>query len=99
MVLIKSDSKDRNKWPLGIVESLIKGKDGVIRAVQLRSGRDRLERAVQQLYPLEISCDVVTKDGEETEAATLNPNVGEFVPRRKAAVAAAQRIQETLTDD
>ena len=35
------------------------GKDGVIWAVGLRtrSGRDELECAMQQLYPLELSCD------------------------------------------
>ena len=49
VVLIESDSKDQNKWPLGIVERLIKVKDGVIRAVRLRSSRHHLERAVQQL--------------------------------------------------
>ena len=49
VVLIKSTERDRNHWPDGIVENLITGKDGVIRAVRLRSGRDRLERAVQQI--------------------------------------------------
>ena len=43
-VLIKSEDRNRNKWPLGIVERLIEGKDGVIRAIRLRSGRDRLEQ-------------------------------------------------------
>ena len=35
----------------------------MIGAVRLRSGRDRLERAVQQIYPLELSCDIF-KNGD-----------------------------------
>ena len=31
VVLIKSTERNRNNWPLGIVENLITGKDGVIR--------------------------------------------------------------------
>ena len=45
--IIKDENKDRNKWKLGIVEELITGRDGVVRAVKLRAGRNHLERAVQ----------------------------------------------------
>ena len=55
-ILIKNESKDRNKWKQGIVEELITGRDGIVRAVKLRAGNN-LERAVQQLYPLELSCN------------------------------------------
>ena len=107
VVLIKSTERNRNNWPLGIVENLITGKDGVIRAVRLRSGRDRLERAVQQLYPLELSCDIFKNvDGEKTgstkseaTASSLNPSVPEFVPKRQAAVEAKKRIHELLNDE
>ena len=37
VVVIKSDDRKRSYWPLGIVERLIGGKDGVVRAVRLRS--------------------------------------------------------------
>ena len=88
--LIKDDNKDRNKWKLGIVEELIVGRDGVVRAVKLRAGKSYLERAVQQLYPLELSCD------KSTEAANppLNPEAPVYRPRRDAAVAARLRVQE-----
>ena len=33
VVLIKSTERNRNNWPLGIVENLIMGKDRVIQAV------------------------------------------------------------------
>lgn len=36
VVIIKSDERSRGKWPLGVVEELYKGRDGVVRAVKLR---------------------------------------------------------------
>ena len=57
VVLIKGDDKHRGKWNIGIVEELYKGKDNVIRAVKLRSRKTYIERPIQSLYPLELSCD------------------------------------------
>ena len=57
VVLIKGDDKHRGKWNIGIVEELCKGKDSVIRAVKLRSRKTYIERPIQFLYPLELSCD------------------------------------------
>ena len=54
VVIIRSEEKNRGKWPLGIVEELFKGRDGVVRAVKLRAGKTFLERAIQHLYPLEF---------------------------------------------
>ena len=106
VVLIKSAERNRNKWPLGIVEDLIVGRDGVVRAVRLRSGRDRLERAVQQLYPLELSCDIFKKDVDntsatkpETTSVELDPSASEFTPKRGAAIEAKKRIRELLNDE
>ena len=58
VVIIKSDERNRGEWPLGIVETLYEGKDGVVRAVRLRAGKSFMERPVQHLYPLELSCDI-----------------------------------------
>ena len=95
VVVIRGDDKDRNKWKIGIVEDLIVGRDGVLRAAKLRSGRGILERAVQQLYPLELSCD---RENSNTEVQ-LNPNAQVFRPRRDAAVAARLRIQDDADDE
>ena len=45
------------------MEEPIAGRDGSVRAVRLRAGKKHLERAVQQLYPLELSCDML-KDSD-----------------------------------
>ena len=70
VVLITSDERNRGKWNIGVVVKLIKGRDGVVRAVRLRAGKSFIERAVQQLCPMELSCDIPHKTEEVTE---LNP--------------------------
>ena len=37
VVLIKGDEKNRGKWKTGVVNKLIPGRDGVVRAVRLRA--------------------------------------------------------------
>ena len=79
--IIKDKNKDRNKWKLGIIEQLITGRDGIVRAVKLRAGKNYSERAVQQLYPLELSCD---RPQEPPRALLLNTGVLVYKPRRDA---------------
>ena len=90
-MLIKGDVRNRGKWNIGIVEKLIKGRDGVVRAVKLRAGKSYLERAPQQLYPMELSCDRLPNQ-------PLNPTAREFHPRA-AAQAARQRIAEMAQEE
>ena len=74
------------------MEEPIAGRDGSVRAVRLRAGKKHLERAVQQLYPLELSCDML-KDSA-APSSMLNPKAKTFRPRRDAAVAAGLRVQD-----
>ena len=83
VVIIKGDEKNRSKWNIGIVVSLITGSDGVIRGAKLRAGKNRLERAVQHLYPMELSCDreisplaSVTTNSVANSAATASSTGG-----------------------
>ena len=57
VVIIEGPERNRNHWTTGIVDSLIIGKDGVTRAAKVQTGKSTLERAIQQLYPLELRCD------------------------------------------
>ena len=88
VVIIKGEEKNRGLWKLGIVEELITGRDGVVRGAKLRGGRFYLERRVQHLYPMELSC-------ERTTATPV------FRQSRDVAVAARARIKDAaeLTDD
>ena len=88
VVIIASDERNRGKWTLGIVEELFPGRDGVIRAAKVKTSNGHLERAVNHLYPLELSCD------QSSNQQNLNPTAPIFRPVRDAAVAARSRIEE-----
>ena len=90
VVIIKSDEKNRGKWKIGVIEKVIRGIDGVIRGARVRTGTSVLERAVQHLFPLELSCDKT----KQAMPAKLNVDATEFEPRpkRRAAVEAEDRI-------
>ena len=47
VVLIKGDERNRGKWKIGVIHTLIKGRDGIVRAVWLRAGKSYLERTIQ----------------------------------------------------
>ena len=85
VVIIQDESRNHNSWKLGIV-----GRDGSVRGAKLQAGKGALERAVQQLYPLELSCD-------RTDAR-LNPEAEPYRPRRDAAVAARHRIADAAQE-
>ena len=70
IMMIEGEEKNRSFWRVGVVEKLIEGKDGVVRAVKLRCGKSQLERAVQHLYPLELSCDAHPSNRDEGNAPT-----------------------------
>ena len=90
VVIIKSEEKNRAQWKLGVVEDLITGRDGVIRGAKLKTGKSHLERPIQHLYPLELSCDKPV----QTPRDTLNADAPVYRPRRDAAAAARFRIQD-----
>ena len=96
VVVIQSPERNRNCWPLGIVEQLIEGRDGVVRGARLRAGRSHLQRPIQHLYPLELLCD---KENVQRNMTPLDPTAPVFRPRRDAAVAASLRMQEVAEEE
>ena len=76
------------------MDKLIPGRDGIVRAVQLRAGKSFLERPVQHPYPLELSRGRNTLEG----TARLDAQASEFQPRR-AAVSARQRLAAIAEDE
>ena len=39
VVIIKSNKRIRNQWPMGVIEELFSGRDGIVREAKLRAGR------------------------------------------------------------
>jgi hypothetical protein len=90
VVLIKGDERNRGKWKIGIIESFIVGRDGVIRGARLRAGKSHIERAMQHLFPMELSCDIYPTEDigpthEEQEKSSERTTIA-------AAVEARERI-------
>jgi len=57
LVLIHSDLKKRVDWPLGKIEELFKGKDGVIRVARVKTSHGILIRPIKKLVTLEINSE------------------------------------------
>lgn len=99
VVIVKGEEKNRGMWKIGIVERLIIGKDSVVRGAKVRVGQSTLERAVQHLYPMELSCDATIKTDESTPRTTeLRADVPEFRPKRNAAAIAECRIKDMMEE-
>ena len=92
MVIIKGDDRSRNRWKLGVVDQMIKGKDDVVWAVRLRAGKSFLERLIQHLFPLELSCYLKLKKQLDVQAK-------EFVRKGMAAKAARENIRLIASEE
>ena len=96
-VIVRSDNKNRGKWPLAIVDAIYPGPDGHTRAVQLRTSKGIIQRPVQHLYPLELHSELrVAQPALEQQ---LNANASTFRPRRAAANRAAARIAQIAEEE
>lgn len=60
----------------------------------MRTGKSTIERAVQFLFPMELSCD---KTPPNTTKA-LDPNAESFRPQRVVAVKAVERIRNIAAE-
>ena len=74
------------------------GKDGVNRGIRIKIAKGFLERPAQLLYQLELQCDNITDDSNETELeltkegntnGKLNPEASTFRPKRTTAAIAS----------
>ena len=97
-VVLVHDEGPRINWKLAVVEELLPGRDGHVRAVNIRTQGGTTNRPIAKLYPLEIS-------------AQPQENLTPTVPRvdcpvdpcpkrtqRAAAARALQRIAEWTRD-
>ena len=109
VVLVHEDNVKRSKWKMGKVLELVVGKDGVVRGVKLKvitKGKPVIvNRAMQKLYPLEVSS--VAREGEsESGQRNTNPvgdtkrqtNQGREIPRRAAALDSRWKTRAMLSD-
>ena len=54
-VVLIHDDVPRTKWKMAVIEQLIRGNDGYVRAATIRYNGGRTNRPISKLYPLEVS--------------------------------------------
>ena len=95
IVLVYDDSP-RNTWKLAIVEELMTGKDGLVRAAKIKTTQGKTNRPIAKLIPLEVSTPIVPEThGPNSTAQQETPTEGDTVERRPHR-AAAQRSRERV---
>lgn len=93
VVLIHSEEA-RPLWRMAVIESLIRGADGLVRAANLRTSKGKTNRPISKLYPLEVNATSTNSEAPVVKQANI-----EMMPRRperKAAQKASQRITEWI---
>ena len=80
-VVLVHDDIPRINWQLTVIEDVIKGSDGLIRAVNIRTKSGRTNRPIACLYPLEVrSADTLMRP----PMTTVNPQPSDKVPEEQA---------------
>ena len=83
VVLVKEDNLKRNQWKMGLIEDLIRGKDGIVRGATVRlcskGKRELLSRPIQKLFPLELRME--RKENGEVEGTRGIVERNETEPR------------------
>ena len=89
---------------MGIITDVCSWPVNTVRAVRVKTGKWYQERTVQQLYQLELSCDV-DRDGDcqtnwnlHTDNNKLNVEATEFRPKRNARVTAELKIIDVIQE-
>ncbi|XP_067041164.1 uncharacterized protein [Acropora muricata] len=88
VVAVYEENKERGDWKIAVVESLIKGRDGVVRGANIRvivKGKPmHISRPVQKLYPIEVRSE--TPAAKQERKGKECPIVLRRNPARAAAV-------------
>ena len=102
VVIVHDDKLPRTQWKLAVVEELIEGRDGMVRAVHIRMDKLKTTRPTVKLYPIEVSdtevedhtvCSQATPNYSDVTQSTEKPNAVTR-DRRETASRAYQRLAE-----
>ena len=101
--MIVHDDKPRVQWKLAVVEDLIEGGDGMVRAAHIRMDKLKTTRPIVKLYSLEVSDNEVRNqasthltsrpDDEQVSQSTEGPR-STTRPKQTAALRAYQKLAE-----
>ena len=94
------DEGQRLNWRLAVIEELITGKDGLVRAANIRTSTGRTNRPIVKLYPLEVTSSEAPATNSKNDAKipmedTVTPEQ-EKRPQRRAAHKAKSQMMEWI---
>ena len=72
VVVIKGNDRNKGKWKIGVIEQLYP------EPLRVRRGKNKLERAVQHLYPLELQCGISKNSKQKNEVDRSNEHNNEL---------------------
>lgn len=106
VVLVYTDNEKRINWPLAKIESLVYGKDGLVRSAQIKTKFGTTNRPIARLYPLEV-CSAephqvkpsIAQAPETTDTVTSEINAPKARPTRKASEKAKVKIKQLARND
>ena len=58
LVLVQGETRHRLSWPIGVVKQVFPGRDGVVRAAEIKTSKGLLTCSIQRLHVLEIASDI-----------------------------------------
>jgi len=102
-VVLVHDDGPRIKWKLAVIEELILGGDGLVRAANIRTSTGRTKRPVVRLIPLEVSAQdksTSTKnklDSEEENSSDNSRDAPDGATDLRPTRDSARKARERLT--
>ena len=57
-MLVQGETRHRLSWPIGVVKQVFPSRDGVVRAVEIKTSKGLLTRSIQRLHVLGIASDI-----------------------------------------
>ena len=96
IVQVHSDTKHVN-WRLAVVERLIEGKDGLVRAAEIKTSTGFTSRPITKLYPLKVISATHTATKPPKILTPTTPTESTRTPR-KAARIAREKIKTWASD-
>ena len=102
-ILVADTDMAKHRWPLGIVEQLLKGNDNYCRAAVVRTTSGYTTRSLVKLYPLDLNVSEDQFEEHTTESLKKNSIEEHFIdktrPKRLAVNSAREKIRLQLIDN
>ena len=93
------DEGPRLNWRLAVIEELITGNDGIVRAAYIRTSTGRTNRPIVKLYPLEINTsETPTTNDRDLQNYVAAEDIQNPGQERRPQRAAAQRAKKRVTE-